>query len=1129
MRKGILLLQFTFILVSQLFAEGTKQILLVDGGHGKVQVMSNFSSFAWYTNSGASAPVDYRLHIRVQNIGETIYYGFGDMLDNGDNLFFVQVDYRIKDPLGNIVVGPIPVPTTGTGYISTFAEAVAGPAAIAGATGYPALSYTPTMTGDYFIEFHYTTGFGIPDRCKFKYFDITVGSASNLAIDGRIWSKAWQFTADDNGLSYAFEGTLFIYTSDSIVTSVNCNGMAPYVFTIACNQYGCYNTGNFPNDRRSVFGDHIIPQYKIFLNNPDSIVYPTGILGQVIPPVTTTSNCNGTAVIHLMVNKAGNSDVWLDINPAPGVQPEDRVLSSAVTFGLNNFSWDGLNGLGQPVPNGTTFNIKVTYINGLTNLPIFDIDDNPNGFIIDLHRPPGPVPGVYWDDILVGGGQNIVTGCIYSLPSTGCHSVPLSIGNQKTINTWWYAVVDTSTAPIVFTEKRYPQPLGAITGTASLCPGTSNVMYRITAEPNSQSYQWSYSGTGATINGNGNDTVYIDFSGLATSGILSVAGYNDSCGMGPTPSTMAITMLPFPNVTFAVFGPVCIDDPAFPLTGGSPAGGTYTIGGVPLVIFNPALYGTGTYIVTYTFTDPGTGCTKSINQNLTVSPLPVVTMPPLAAVCANIPVFVLTGGSPLGGTYSGPGVAGGLFNPAVAGPGNHDIVYTYTDGNTCTNSDTAVITVYAVTSAVLAPFAPVCENIPPFALTGGAPPGGVYSGTGVTAGIFDPAAAGVGAHNITYTFTNASGCIDSDVQPITVLPIPGSPGAISGPVSLCQGTATSNFTTTPIANAVSYAWTLVPPGAGTVSGTTTSITVNWAPAFTGAVQVFVSGVNSCGNGPVSNPYGVSVFPRPSVTWITCNDTVTLNTAKPIVLKGGLPLGGTYSGAGVNSATGIFYPNLAGMGVFTLQYSYTNSYGCSSIVTKIMRVQNPAAFACGNNYRDIRDNKLYPTVQIGGQCWMAANLNYGRNVPSGFHQRDNCIVEKYCYNDNAANCLTRGGLYQWDEIMAYTTAPGGQGICPPSWHLPTQAEWNILFANYINNGFAASPLKYTGYSGFNAYLYGVNHMNRVMNWDNFATMFWTSDRHGPYKAWAHGMNSYDPSVSLYPSFRNNSFSVRCVKD
>ena len=226
-----------------------------------------------------------------KTIGEKIYYGFGETLNNNDQLIN-DCQYRIKDPSGNIVVGPLPVPSSGTGFITTFAQAVNGPSGIVGATGYPSLSYTPLFTGDYFIEFNFSTGgFGGNDRCKFKYFDITVASAANTAIDGRIWSKAWQFTADQNSLP--FDGKFFVYTTDSIVTSVNSNGMAPYVFTIACNQFGCYNTGNFISDRQSVPGNHIIPQYKIFLNNPDTIVYPTGLLGSIIPPVTFLPNCNG--------------------------------------------------------------------------------------------------------------------------------------------------------------------------------------------------------------------------------------------------------------------------------------------------------------------------------------------------------------------------------------------------------------------------------------------------------------------------------------------------------------------------------------------------------------------------------------------------------------------------------------------------------------------------------------------------------------------------------------------------------------------------------------------------------------------------------------------------------------------
>jgi len=114
-------------------------------------------------------------------------------------------------------------------------------------------------------------------------------------------------------------------------------------------------------------------------------------------------------------------------------------------------------------------------------------------------------------------------------------------------------------------------------------------------------------------------------------------------------------------------------------------------------------------------------------------------------------------------------------------------------------------------------------------------------------------------------------------------------------------------------------------------------------------------------------------------------------------------------------------------------------------------------------------------------------------------------------------------------MKYDNIASTQGLCPPSWHIPSETEWNTLFSFYISNGFAGSPLKYSGYSGFNAFLDGVRFKNVSWNFLNFAIIFWSSSSHGLYKAWAHGMNEQNPSVSFYPSARNNAFPVRCVKD
>ena len=272
---------------------------------------------------------------------------------------------------------------------------------------------------------------------------------------------------------------------------------------------------------------------------------------------------------------------------------------------------------------------------------------------------------------------------------------------------------------------------------------------------------------------------------------------------------------------------------------------------------------------------------------------------------------------------------------------------------------------------------------------------------------------------------------------------------------------------------------------------------------------------------------VTIHPGPMVSLDVCFDPVTTTTAQNIKLKGGIPLGGTWSGPGITSST--FYPAIAGAGTKTITYSYTNMYTCSNVATQSIIVIAPATFSCGNQLTDIRDNQKYNTVKIGNQCWMAANLNYGNIIPSSNMQRDNCVVEKYCYNDLTGNCSSYGGLYQWDELMRYDEISAGQGLCPPGWHIPTESDWKILFDFYFSNGFAGNPLKSTGYSGYNADLVGTNFKSVNWNFIDFATFFWTSSTHGTQKGWAHAMNSYNPSVSYYPGARSNAFSVRCLKD
>ena len=285
-------------------------------------------------------------------------------------------------------------------------------------------------------------------------------------------------------------------------------------------------------------------------------------------------------------------------------------------------------------------------------------------------------------------------------------------------------------------------------------------------------------------------------------------------------------------------------------------------------------------------------------------------------------------------------------------------------------------------------------------------------------------------------------------------------------------------------------------------------------------------VSPVANGCLGNNESVqvTVYANPFVNFLACFDTMTTRNSRPIVLTGATPFGGTYSGGGVTA--GVFDPGIAGAGIHTVNYSYTNTYGCSSMAAARIHVFNAAPFTCGNMLTDIRDSQTYATILIGSQCWMAENLNFGTEIPVTQVQRDNCISEKYSLHPSP---LTTQSFYQWDEVMQYTASEGTKGICPPAWHVPGESEWNALFAVYLGNGFAGNPLKYTGYSGFNASLYGSWFNPDLWYYSNFATFLWSSTPHGQWKAWAHGFNDPDPSVSIYPSLRSNAFNVRCIKD
>jgi len=569
--KGSLLPALLFIHV-QAFSEGTKQLeptsapIAFPEQRGRIH-LSNMLSQSRIPFALVGCAAEYRLNIRIEDPGsETIYLGFGKITEYGGSLAPNDVSFQVKDPLGNIVPGfsmaPLPtqnMPGAIAYGLDGYNQAVAGPN-ISGSVpaGYNPLVLAPTQAGDYYIEFQFPNMQS--NQREFETFDITVANGTT-PIPGRLWSKAWQIssgtiTAGANGKTYS---QFYIYSSDMIVSRFDCNGLAGGVFSVFANQYGVGNTGNWLNDRKSVGNSgSMIPQYPLFLSDPDLSLYPSGVGGQLCSCQAVPS-CSGTVKFLISVDTPpGKRQIKLDIPPA-GPGNEDVTLLQTM-YGTSTCSipdtmfWNGLDGYGQAVPDGVVIGYSVELLNGLTNLPLFDVESNPFGIKVDPVRPlpAPPLSGsIYWDDTNISGGTSNLSGCAYPAGGTvtGCHSWN-NLDNSM-LNSWWY--LPSAGWNSQFTMLSAPVA-GPISGPGLVNEDTTGVIYTVAVNGSLSSMVWSYSGSGVTLSPAGTYSIALNFAQGATSGDLTFIGVSTVCGPGQ-PAILPITVLNASSSGGIVTGP----------------------------------------------------------------------------------------------------------------------------------------------------------------------------------------------------------------------------------------------------------------------------------------------------------------------------------------------------------------------------------------------------------------------------------------------------------------------------------------------------------------------------------------------------------------------------------------------
>ncbi|MES2763121.1 MAG: T9SS type A sorting domain-containing protein [Bacteroidota bacterium] len=230
-----------------------------------------------------------------------------------------------------------------------------------------------------------------------------------------------------------------------------------------------------------------------------------------------------------------------------------------------------------------------------------------------------------------------------------------------------------------------PASISAITGNSVICSDQTLALASSVTGDAPITYTWTGAGTIGTPNA----------SSTAITGATSsnyTLTVENACGTATSVVTATVNALPTLSITASTMS-ICVGN-SVTLTGSGAQTYIWDNFVTDGVAFTPVY--TNTYTVTGTDVN---SCSNTMTTSVIVYNLPSVGLNTSAInlQCVTINSVTLSGGTPAGGVYSGAGVSSGVFSPSTVGVGTYTITYTYSDGNSCTNSASDMITVDACT------------------------------------------------------------------------------------------------------------------------------------------------------------------------------------------------------------------------------------------------------------------------------------------------------------------------------------------------------------------------------------------------------------------------------------------------
>ncbi|MFM7644804.1 MAG: beta strand repeat-containing protein [Sphingomonadales bacterium] len=604
------------------------------------------------------------------------------------------------------------------------------------------------------------------------------------------------------------------------------------------------------------------------------------------------------------------------VNPLPTVTPITGVatlcsngqsqLANVMTGGiytssnLNVASIGNTSGLVSGLGAGTTtISYLYTDINGCSNTVTYPVS------VIAA-----PVPTIAANgatSFCQGGsvGLQASSGTSY-LWSTGATTASINVntaGNYSVTVTAANGCSATSAAtPVVINSLPTASILQG--ATTSFCAGGSAQLSAIPAA----SYLWS--------NGANSQTINVLAPGSYS---VTVTGTN---GCTATSSATVVTQTVLPTATIAASGSTAICQGAsVTLTAATASSYLWSNGATTqsITVLNP-----GSYTVQ---TSNGSCTATSAPTTISLNPVPS------AVITASGPTSFCTGGqvtltAPAGNNFTylwSNGSTGATLTTATAG--NYSVTVTNAFGCSASSATQAVVVNALPIVPAITGSSTVCSNGQ--TLLSNTQSGGVYSinnanlaSIGQNSGLLTGLNAGSAV--VTYTYTNTNGCTSTATLPVSILAAPSATVSANGATSFCQG---ASLTLNSSAGA-SYLWNT---GATTSSITTTA---------GGSYFVSVTAANGCA--AQSQSMTLTVNPLPTVATSSGSSTVCSNgtTLLSNATGGGVWSSSNAAFATVNPSTGLVTGVAAG--ALDINYTLTNSSGCSAVSSKPMTVITPTA-------------------------------------------------------------------------------------------------------------------------------------------------------------------------------------------